>query len=496
MTDILSFFSGTPRQCQIDALKEVEALWDSHSVFMLNLPVAAGKSKIAECIAKWSGNSAILVPNNMLLDQYVADSPELTTLRKRDTYKCERYQTDCQTAKYKFNCEYCDPRTCPYQRAVARAEATRTGLYNYHTYLAHRLYRPTVIVDEAHLLIPMLRDLATKKLWQRDYHWPNSIQTLGDVLRWVEGFTEEQVAKDKKLKKLKAELLALQPSTSILRDEDTWRGHHGQPVLKLIPLDVRNEPPLLWPPKTVKKLVLLSATIGKPDLEIMGLTKNRVAYIYGKSPIPVANRPCDFVPTGNMSYAHQDKAIPDIAKKLLELADRHPGEKGLVHAPYSVMAKLRRTELAEDPRFLWHDKEDKNSVYTEFRESDAEDGLILMASGMYEGVDLPYDAGRWQAILKIPYPSLADPAIRAMMERSAEWYGYETCKVVIQAYGRICRTPTDYGQTYILDSSFGRLLEQHRALFPPWFLEAQLDARAKLLLTTDDDDDTLDEEDL
>lgn len=479
--DILSFFPGEPRDVQVEALLALEELWPSHNVFVLNLPVAAGKSKIALTIARWQGQTNILVPNNLLLDQYEQDSPETLTLHRRDHYECEPYHTNCYVGQAKHKCYKCDTSQCPYSRAVARAHKSSTGIFNFHTYLAHKLYKKNLVIDEAHLMVGMLQELASKKLWQRDYHWPLDIRTLGDVLRWVEGLPRSQVEGDKKLIKLKKELLSMQPSTMIHKEMSSWRGKDGHNLLKLIPLDVRNEPPIMWPFRTVQKVVLMSATVGRPDIELMGLGNKKVAYIYGGSPIPVPQRPFDFTPVGNMSYAQQDRSTPLVVDRLLELADKHEGEKGLVHAPYALMRKLQQTELGDDPRFLWHTKEDKAAVYEEFRAMDPSDGAVLMGSGMYEGLDLPYDLGRWQAILKVPFPSLADAGVRAMMERNPEWYAYESIKILTQAYGRICRTPTDFGHTYMLDSAFGRLLEQHDSLFPPWIREAMLDRREKIL---------------
>ena len=88
---------------------------------------------------------------------------------------------------------------------------------------------------------------------------------------------------------------------------------------------------------------------------------------------------------------------------------------------------------------------------------------------MYEGIDLPYDAGRWQILAKVPYPSLADPAIKYMASIDEEYYAWETIKTVLQACGRICRTPEDYGVTYIFDKSFERLYNQNNELWPLWF---------------------------
>jgi Rad3-related DNA helicase len=90
---------------------------------------------------------------------------------------------------------------------------------------------------------------------------------------------------------------------------------------------------------------------------------------------------------------------------------------------------------------------------------------------MYEGVDLPYDKARWQAICKVPWKSLGDPAIRYQSEQNPEWYSWEALKYLIQACGRVVRAPDDYGTTYILDSTFQRLYNDGKHLAPQWWLD-------------------------
>jgi Rad3-related DNA helicase len=88
---------------------------------------------------------------------------------------------------------------------------------------------------------------------------------------------------------------------------------------------------------------------------------------------------------------------------------------------------------------------------------------------MYEGIDLAYDSGRWQIISKVPWPSLADPAIKYLCKLDNEWYAWETVKTLLQGCGRICRTPDDFGATYIFDSTFNRLYNENPNFFPLWF---------------------------
>ena len=77
--DILSCFPAhlTPRPAQIEALNILEESWKSHDVFVVNLPVAIGKSAISQTLSKWStkvdtSSAALtLASNNMLVDQYL-----------------------------------------------------------------------------------------------------------------------------------------------------------------------------------------------------------------------------------------------------------------------------------------------------------------------------------------------------------------------------------------------------------------------------------------
>ncbi len=106
-----------------------------------------------------------------------------------------------------------------------------------------------------------------------------------------------------------------------------------------------------------------------------------------------------------------------------------------------------------------------------------------MASGLYEGVDLPYDAARWQLVGKVPFLSLADERIKRKAEENPDWYQWEAIKRVLQAAGRIVRAPDDEGVSYVFDSQFGRLWDrdQHRhiPLFPKFFRDAFIDLRTR-----------------
>jgi Rad3-related DNA helicase len=149
-------------------------------------------------------------------------------------------------------------------------------------------------------------------------------------------------------------------------------------------------------------------------------------------------------------------------------------EKGLIHATYKIASELREI-LGDNPRIIWHTKEDAKEKYQEFLAAPPESGKILVASGLYEGADLPYDQARWQVLTKIPWPYLGDPAIQWLAGQDPEWYRWETVKTVLQACGRIVRGVDDWGITWIPDKSFERLVFQSEHLLPQWWLDGLME---------------------
>lgn len=465
-----------PREVQRNALLELEASWNKADVLVVNLPVASGKSAIAMTLAKWTGEASIITPSKLLVDQYQEEYPKIQVLRAKADYWCDTLEVPMDKRPSGKN----KPKTCPtsidcpgcqhYRKDLARARFYPHLLSNYWIYLAHGLYRSTLVIDEAHQMISMLQQMSSKKLWQHKYRYPTSIETRQDMVRWVNSETNGwNKALDPTYKKFRLELLSKRPRFLFKTGVEKYHGEERD-CIKMTPLDISNEPPIMWPSK-VKKMVLLSATLSRKDIEQLGLADKKIIYIEADSPITADRRPV-LVPeeATSMAYAQQTENVPKLVAYILNRADGHPDEKGLVHATYGLATKIRQY-LAEKgytgDRFIFHDKENKAEKYQEFRNTT--EPKILIASGMYEGIDLPYDAGRWQIIAKVPYPSLADPAIKYMAELDREWYAWETIKTVLQACGRICRTPEDYGITYVFDKSFERLYYQNKDWgFPLW----------------------------
>lgn len=424
MTSLLSHFPGTPRDSQVQVLEFLQENWSRFDVFSVSAPVAFGKSRVARAVAAWleerGTQSSILTPNNVLVRQYAEEFPELTTLGRKDSYA----------------------GPTAFHRARTAAESAASILANYYTFVGNRLFRDTILVDEAHNVLPMLRERWSKKLWQREWHFPDDLQTVEDFVMWAETAS---------LPEGKRRMLA-----DIVRDvvhdqnyvlevaEEMWRGRVDN-VLLLKPLTVRNLKPWMWNGR-VRKIVLLSATISQWEIHELGLDRRRVAYFEADSAIPAVNRPVVFKPIANMAYENRRHSIPVVAEYLAKVLAERPS-KGLIHATYDVAAQLRG--LLGHERLIWHTSADKARQYNKFRAS--ENG-VMVASGMGEGIDLAYDAARWQVVTQVPYPSLADSAVAIKAHSQPLWYQWETVKALLQVIGRVCRAPDDYGLTEIIDS--------------------------------------------
>jgi len=323
----------------------------------------------------------------------------------------------------------------------------------------------------------VIKDRLALKMWQHDYKYPSNAYRYEQLKDWADSvIASGKKKKDKKLMKLR------EAGTYKVREYEAERTHHDfnakgtirgdaemRDLIKLTPVDITQAPPMFWPHE-VQKIILMSGTISKKDIEQLGLSRKRILYIEGRSPIPVDNRPVIVEPIVSVSHANMINVVPQLAQYIQEIAAHYEGQKGIVHATYQLAYLLRKHLTG--PKFIFHDRDNKTERYAAFRSALPDSGTVLIASGMYEGIDLPEDLGRWQIIAKIPWQSLGNPAIRHLAELDPEWFNWETIKTLVQAAGRICRTPEDFGATFLPDATFMRLIKDAKSQFPKYFLDA------------------------
>lgn len=473
------------RPVQEDLLATLTNSWDQYDIFVISAPVASGKSAIAKTLLDSLINAAYICPTNQLLDQFLSSYQDTRTLHRLDSYYCSYWRRPCTITRAKLGrlCKSALGEDCIGCRQLgldlSSAKYKRGPLAsNFHTYLAHKVERETLIVDEAHTLLPVIKDKLTTKVWQHDLHYPSNMYYYPQIEQWIAKLPEKTRKNSKKIKLIQQSIYSSKPEYVVSRGEELFNGKgtiRGEPelrdCLKLSPVDVSNAP-LFFVTSSTKKIILLSATISRKDVLALGLERfsNRIAYMECASPIPIDRRPIVPLNLFPISKSNTPELMSYISQEIINIADQHSEEKGVVHVTYQMARELE--DLLPTGRYIFHDRDNKQEVYRYFR--DSSDPLILVASGMYEGVDLPGDAGRWQVIVKVPWPSLGDPAIKYVCDEDPELYTWLTLRSLIQACGRISRHEEDFGVTIILDSTFDRLLRDslRLKLAPTWWVEA------------------------
>jgi Rad3-related DNA helicase len=224
------------------------------------------------------------------------------------------------------------------------------------------------------------------------------------------------------------------------------------------------------------KIVLSSATVpfrDRPEewLSRLGLEDVPVHFISKPMPFEASNRPIytDTI-VDTFSGGGFDDNFEAIVDTIDMLAQRHVGEKGLIHTASYDRAERLHEALAT--KTVLHEKDGKPVEATLNRWQDGAADVLLSPS-MMEGVDLPDDQCRWQVLAKVPYlNSYVDPRVDHLIneENDWDWYFEATARKVVQSVGRAVRHNGDQAVYYVFDESFNDVIS--RSSVPKWFKEA------------------------
>lgn len=235
-----------------------------------------------------------------------------------------------------------------------------------------------------------------------------------------------------------------------------------------------------------QKVLLMSATPGDPDVArvTLGIPKEEFEYIERPSVFPIANRPIYFWDCGKLNYQSSDAEWLRIAKAIayISITEPYASRKGIVHSGSKKNAErivALINGLVPGGRFFTHGSAKgsltREQALEEFVKSTSP--RVLVTASFTTGLDLPYIIG-WQVIAKAPFGSLGDEITarrRAFKLPNGYPFGQqvyesECMNTVVQAAGRIVRSPDDSGPTFIIDGNYAQL--HARAYKPRFYAEA------------------------
>ncbi|KPN30485.1 ATP-dependent DNA helicase DinG [Halolamina pelagica] len=289
--------------------------------------------------------------------------------------------------------------------------------------------------------------------------------------------TPEEAARRDRLQELISELAYFAEDYRDPNSPTTWvvdqpEGAGG--AISIKPLD-----PAKYLKHTVwdrgSKFALLSATILNKEAFCrgVGLDPENVALVEVGHTFPVENRPLYDTTQGKMTYEHRDETLPKIADLVVRLMAKHADEKGLVHChSYGIQERLteRLAELGVAGRVRVHDRENRDAQLEAWKASDEPE--LFLSVKMEEALNLEGDLCRWQVLCKAPYLNTKDSRVEQRLEEGQwAWYYRAALRTVIQACGRVVRSPEDYGATYLADDSLLELFDRASTDIPGWFQE-------------------------
>ena len=528
MTDFFPFPSY--RQFQKETVQKVnDCITNNVRDIIVEMPTGSGKSPVAIGAGLWSRQSYCLTSQKILQDQYVKDFEDkfdVAVLKGRGNYECtfmgdptmcNECYTDARKQCYRNG-------TCLYQNAKLRAINSKVALMNYSYFLNVIECDPSgkfgprelMICDEAHQIedelmgqiefllseymfkrvgypikVPTYEHLSQYEAWMKE-NIGNILALLRTKTKTIKDINRERMDHDREsmdyeklgteakeqtsqmeeldrlYRRMKVFLDTLNDVEWVFTEEKTKKLKMKRIVFKPLTVDRFAEESLL---QYGQHRLYMSATILDKNsfCKSLGLDPTEAEFIQVDSTFPVANRKAYFTKTGYMNMANIDNTLPNIVTDLNKALNHHKTEKGLIHCHSYKIANFIE-ENCIDPRLIFHNSENRESILSVFMETDAP--LVLVSPSMTEGLDLKDDLARWEVIVKIPYLYLGDQQVARRMKIDPEWYIWQTCLTLVQSYGRIFRSETDWGSAYIFDSGARGFIWKHRKILPKWFLEA------------------------
>ncbi|MCL7417018.1 MAG: ATP-dependent DNA helicase [Halalkalicoccus sp.] len=504
---------------QREALSDIRRAFESgNDVVLVRAPTGSGKSLLARAICgaartpeeaepKQATGAYYTTPQVSQLDD-VASEPllsDLQVIRGKGNYTCilpgeEDTKVNRAPCVRERGYDCAVKHRCPYfsDRAIAsnRAIAAMTLAYFMQT-AGSEVFRTRdiCVIDEAHGLadwaemyatidlgprtVPMWEDLSVPEIASvsRAARYADSLsQTCArrkdDLLAHKE-LTPEEAAERDRLQELIGDLDWFVTDYRDPESPTTWTVDRGEGrSLSIKPMNPeRYLSHTVW--DRSNRFALLSATILNKEAFCrgVGLDPDRVALVDVGHTFPVENRPLFDVTQGKMTYDERDETIPKIARVLVRIMAKHSDHKGIVHAhSYAIQERLASflADFGVGDRVRTHDREDRNAALEAWKASAGAD--VFLAVKMEEALDLSGDLARWQVLCKAPYLNTNDSRVAHRLERGQwAWYHRAALRTVIQACGRVVRSPEDQGATYLADSSLLDLFERTRSDMPPWF---------------------------
>lgn len=219
------------------------------------------------------------------------------------------------------------------------------------------------------------------------------------------------------------------------------------------------------------KKLYMSATIGDPNT----FAKENSFATFKSIKLPIVfdytNSPIFYVPEYKMSFKEKETSMPNVIKMIEGIMKMYPDKRGIIQTGSYTFAKQLFENISKEHKKRLLPYEDSASKQENLDTYKYSENSVLVGPSLVEGLSLNDELCRFQIIMKIPYPSLADKFVAAKQKFNPVWYSETTSISMLQGVGRGVRNEKDWCVTFILDGCFSNLLHTAGNMFPKEFMD-------------------------
>ncbi|WP_309680251.1 ATP-dependent DNA helicase [Polaromonas sp.] len=232
-----------------------------------------------------------------------------------------------------------------------------------------------------------------------------------------------------------------------------------------------------------RSVALFSATLSPQNYyaDTLGLPGSTV-WTEVQSPFLADQLAIRVVSDVSTRYQHRDASLSPIVELMARQYRARPGNYLAFTSSYDYLQKLLLLFRARYPQIAsWEqtrrmDEAAREAFLARFTAQSQGIGFAVLGGAFAEGIDLPGDRliGAFIATLGLPQLNPINEQIRARMgsnfgaDQSYDYtYLYPGVQKVVQAAGRVIRTPSDQGVIYLMDDRFAR--SEVKKLLPGWW---------------------------
>jgi len=233
--------------------------------------------------------------------------------------------------------------------------------------------------------------------------------------------------------------------------------------------------------KALQSITLFSATLSPPEysVQLLGLPED-TAWIDVPPAFPAEHLSVRVAGGISTRFAHRDGSLHRLVAVIARQFDEHPGNYLAFFSSFAYLEKAALLLASQRPDLpQWRQERRMGAgaradFLAQFRPQGQGVGFAVLGGVFAEGVDLPGSLliGAFIATLGLPPVSVTQDHIQARLDQLfGVGHGYAdlvpAMQRVVQAAGRVLRTPEDRGWVWLLDDRYGRA--DVVALLPPWW---------------------------